>query len=413
MNPAGRFLVVLSCLSLLLSERAVAQGPSAPPGFPEDMGLANSLAFSPDGKLLACGCCGPYNDAKDYDILQIWDVATGRETARLKTYGFAAFSPDGKTLAGRDDKGRLQLREARSHRIRFHDEAGPYFNVLAFSPDSRLLLTGSDYGEFTLRDVASGTVLYKEKLPSVILPRGTLTFEGPHVIFDARFAPDGSEIALAVTTLVGVSKPSQIYLGQITRDRTGRTRGGRIGLKWRLKIGLPSPIGVCSLSYAPDGKQLAAADNDASVRVFDARDGRELREFSPRWDTRYWQSPRYHVAFSPDGKTLAGAGPFHSPGIRLWEAATGKELHRLRVEGDASDRPGEIFHAIAFSPDGKLLASAGAAREVVLWDVAAGQRTKVIDRTIDIRDRPPRPPRLPAPGPVPAGVIPPPPMFHR
>ena len=159
MNPAGRFLLVLSCLSLLLSERTVAQGPSAPPGFPEDMGLANSLAFSPDRKLLACGCCGPYNDAKDYDILQIWDVATGRKTARLKTYGFAAFSPDGKTLAGRNNKGRLRLREARSHRIRFHDEAGPYFNVLAFSPDRRLLLTGSDYGDFTLRDVACGRCL--------------------------------------------------------------------------------------------------------------------------------------------------------------------------------------------------------------------------------------------------------------
>ncbi|MEI8376192.1 MAG: hypothetical protein WCJ35_25510 [Planctomycetota bacterium] len=416
--PGFVLATVVICLTLFTPARAGAQVGLLPPSYPEDMGLANSLAFSPDGKLLACGCCGPYNDIKDYDILQIWDVATGRETARLKTYGFAAFSPDGKTLAGRGDKGRLQLWEAQSHRIRLDDEAGPYFNVLAFSPDSRLLLTGNDSPQFTLRDAGYGTVLYEEKLPVTVLSRGTVTIQCPIFIYDARFAPDGKEIALAVTTLGAVSKPSQIYLGQIIRDRTGGTRSGKIGLKWRLKIAVPAPRGVCSLSYAPDGQRLAAASNDASVRVFNARDGRQLREFCPPWDTRCWESPMYHVAFSPDGKTLAGAGPFSSPGIRLWDAATGKELHRLRLKGDAPDRPeifqsAEIFQSIAFSPDGKLLASAGAQRDVILWDVATGQRTKVIDRTIAIRDRPPRPALPRAPAPVPAGVAPPQTLINR
>jgi len=231
--PGFVLATVVICLTLFTPARAGAQVGLLPPSYPEDMGLANSLAFSPDGKLLACGCCGPYNDIKDYDILQIWDVATGRETARLKTYGFAAFSPDGKTLAGRGDKGRLQLWEAQSHRIRLDDEAGPYFNVLAFSPDSRLLLTGNDSPQFTLRDAGYGTVLYEEKLPVTVLSRGTVTIQCPIFIYDARFAPDGKEIALAVTTLGAVSKPSQIYLGQIIRDRTGGTRSGKIGLKWR------------------------------------------------------------------------------------------------------------------------------------------------------------------------------------
>jgi RNA polymerase sigma factor (sigma-70 family) len=69
------------------------------------------------------------------------------------------------------------------------------------------------------------------------------------------------------------------------------------------------------------------------------------------------------VAFSPDSKTLASAGADQT--LRLWEVATGKELLRLRELGEV--------HAVAFSPDGKTLASGSAGNAVRLWDVATGK----------------------------------------
>src|SRR5207249_2494073 len=67
------------------------------------------------------------------------------------------------------------------------------------------------------------------------------------------------------------------------------------------------------------------------------------------------------VAFSPDGKTLASAS--NDKTVRLWEAASGKEIRQLHGHQDS-------VMSIAFSPDGKTLASASIDKTVRLWDVA-------------------------------------------
>jgi WD40 repeat protein len=124
---------------------------------------------------------------------------------------------------------------------------------------------------------------------------------------------------------------------------------------------------INSVAYSADGKIVASASSDNTIRLWDVKSGRELR--SLRGHT-YSVS---HIAFSPDGNILASGSLDGS--IRLWNLATGRVSKTLRGHT-------EKVRSIAFSPNGKNIVSCASGiineTSLILWDVANGQKTNLI-----------------------------------
>jgi WD40 repeat protein len=130
---------------------------------------------------------------------------------------------------------------------------------------------------------------------------------------------------------------------------------GRTGLRtWPGHAG-----GVTTVAFSPDGRRLASAGADGTVRVRDLASGVDV--YPPLKDHGRLVTC---VAFSPDGSLLASAGA--DKRVVLWDAATGK--WRRVLEGHT----GRVYH-VAFSPDGRRLASASKDKSIRVWDTGSGR----------------------------------------
>jgi WD40 repeat protein len=136
-----------------------------------------------------------------------------------------------------------------------------------------------------------------------------------------------------------------------------------------------------AIAYSPDGKTLASGGRDNTIRLLDAVSGKEIRRllghkprsYSPAADAKFpldtlvsatGEGGINALAFSPDGKVLASGG--WDDTVRLWNVETGKEIRRL-------DAHKAMVGHVAFSPDGKLLASRGGLDGTVrVWDPTTG-----------------------------------------
>jgi hypothetical protein len=121
---------------------------------------------------------------------------------------------------------------------------------------------------------------------------------------------------------------------------------------------------VCGLAFSPDGRWLASASYDKSIRLWDAESGAELKTLNGHSNTVM------SIAFSPDGRRLASASRDKS--IRLWDTESGAELKTL------NGHSGTVM-SIAFSPDGRRLASASHDKSIGLWDTQSGAVLKTLN----------------------------------
>jgi WD40 repeat protein len=387
------------------------------------------VAFSPDGKQLATA--GADIKAK---TVRIWDIETGKEVAVLQGQTLAeglysaAFSPDGKRVAGTDGLGNLFLWDAATGVLQRRVEAHTMVNgghggdtTVAFHPDGTWLATACIYeGVVKIWDAEKGTLLRSlgqgDGFAQVVVsPKGTWvaaagsiqnqiadpsvrlwdakTGQTRHVFRHARpatclaFSPDEQRLVVgdhdATLTLWDVQTGQEVatYRGHTIRVTcVAFSADGRqvhsldaAGLvkTWDATrppeaLVLKEGRGALHATLSADGRLVAAA-GVAVVYVWDADTGKQLQKFS-------LEDSAFMVAFSPDGALLAAAassGPWISTGyVKVWEVKSGKLVHTLP---DPAREPGPATAAVAFSPDGKLLASGGLDRAVRIWDVATGK----------------------------------------
>jgi WD40 repeat protein len=293
-------------------------------GQPEE--CPDSLSFSPDGKLLAATYPHP--------TIRLWDLAGRKEVRQILARAFSTvFSADGKTLAGGDNTS-VRLWDVATGQLR-HDFGHSYcVDAVAFSPDGKRLATGAAYTDTILRvwDPLTG--------------KNTAQMRGHALGIEAvAYSPDGKLLASgSVDGTVRLWDPAS---GKAVRRLDAEDHY------------------VYAMAFAPDGKTIATGGKRKAIHLWDVATGQEVRSFD---------NPGGFVlrlAFSPGGKTIATKGEDEGF-VRLWDVATGKELRRLNL-GKA--RRGA---SLAFSPDGKELASGDDAGAVHLWDVQTGAERRTI-----------------------------------
>jgi WD40 repeat protein len=376
--------------------------PDRPGGDCADPNAVNALGFEPVTNLLVSG----WSNGR----VVVWDLS---KTAALPTINFVSetctpvtsvqLTSEGRLFATSEDRTILSWNtrtpSSRPTRLTIPEGSGgrDMLTAAAFSGDGRhaiAVLHRESYregdSEVRLVDVTTGDT------------RRTLA-QGAGLFRSPRFTPDGRRVLAAgpdgtvriwnaesgeeQRTLRGHTGATSLALPPSNAD--GAKRGDELvagdsegtlrlwsvtALPGRELIGHKGD--ATSVAFGPDGTWLVSGGADGTVRLWDVATGKETRQLGQHG------SHVYTVAVSPDGRRIASAGgtamdlgftskPGNDKAIRIWgPESQGPPL--LTIEP-----PSDVI-ALAFSPDGRILATAGAGDAIHLWDAASGKEVRQI-----------------------------------
>jgi WD40 repeat protein len=325
-DPAAALLFEADGRSLV-----IAAGPTIrrwfPEGEPEPTPLAGhkdaawTVAFAPDGELLASGSDGD----DEPETIKLWDPTSGRLNRGWYggpgTTASVAFSPDGRILASAHlaEQDNVRLWDVATGKclatLRGHTAQA---RTLAFHPHGKLLASAGSDKTIRIWDVETRSCVRKlnghdDTIQQLVIAR------------------DGTLLASASSD--GTVRLWDFAQGRILHELTG-------------------PEKFTSVEFSPDGRVLAGADEDGSIKLWDVPTGAQRRPL--RDEVRILRA----LAFSPDSRILASAGETGS--IRLWDVMTDQELHSL------PNYSGHV-RSLAFAPDGSSLAFCDDDGAVRIW----------------------------------------------
>jgi len=312
--------------------------------FPKDLGLIKGLASSPDGEHLV-------TVGKDGDTINLWDEGSDQfqqlpiPTKDNETFTSVAFSPDEKRLAiasaAEDETGLVRIWDITQNQVveQFDTGQGQLYSV-AFSPlDSRQLVTGGGDGTLKVWDISSNR------------PAQFSTTQG--TIQRMEFSPNQKLLAT-------ISKNNQLNLWNVRED-------GTLSLNPDAEDFQQQHGGVKNITFSPDGETLIIVGKDDKIKLWTISN-KQINSFATQ------QQQIQTLVASPNKRKLATIG---SNGIlNLWQIQDGN-LSPIDISKSQLSR--SQINSLAFSPDGKQLATAQG-NILKLWTVSWG---KLSNQSVD------------------------------
>ena len=369
-SPDGALLVVASGSRILVFNSQSGEQVTAIEG----PGQVEQVAFSADGGRMA---------AATGRSVRLYDVATWSQLAQLDGHQGqvrgVAFAPDQSGVASSGDDGTLRFWSPIPQRPGQHIDMKLVRGIghaavsrLAFAPIGRVLVPASTDGTVRFFDLDNGGQQTR-----------IATNQGP--LLDLAAAPQGLFAALGQdNTVVFVDTLSQSEVARLEGDDAttavaisadaGRfasaNRDGKLRL-WRVTPGArifgfePTPGfgSALAVAFSTSGKQVAAGDIAGHIQLWEAANGKRTSAMNLP------QGPVVALAWSPNGNLLAAAGPDDL--VSLFDITTSQ---RSTLDGHQGP-----VRALAFSPDGKTLASVGQDGQIHLWDPAAQTQRATIN----------------------------------